>query len=49
MKHRKRRKTAIHTNRGKKYDYPTNWFLIIGVFFAIGLIIEMYLRLKKRK
>ena len=32
----------------KKSDFLTNWFLIIGVFFAIGLIIEMYLRLKKK-
>jgi PGF-pre-PGF domain-containing protein len=32
----------------KKYDFLTNWFLIIGVFFAIGLIIEMYLRMKKK-
>jgi hypothetical protein len=29
-------------------DFLTNWFLIIGVFFAIGLIIEMYLRMKKK-
>jgi hypothetical protein len=28
--------------------YFTNWFLIISVFFAIGLIIEMYLRMKKK-
>jgi hypothetical protein len=32
----------------KKYDLLTNWFLIIGVFFAIGLVIEMYLRAKKK-
>jgi hypothetical protein len=32
----------------KKSDFLTNWLLIIGVFFAIGLIIEMYLRMKKK-
>ncbi|MDO8724852.1 MAG: PGF-pre-PGF domain-containing protein, partial [Candidatus Methanoperedens sp.] len=32
----------------KKSDFLTNWFIIIGVFFAIGLVIEMYLRAKKK-
>jgi PGF-pre-PGF domain-containing protein len=32
----------------KTSDFLINWFLIIGVFFAIGLIIEIYLSLKKK-
>ena len=32
----------------KKSDFLTNWFIIIGAFFAIGLVIEMYLRAKKK-
>ncbi len=32
----------------KKSDYLMNWFILIGVFFAIGLIIEMYVRMKTK-
>ena len=32
----------------KKSDFLMNWFIIIGVFFVIGLIIEMYQRMKKK-
>jgi len=32
----------------EKPNFITNWFIIIGVLFAIGLIIEMYQRMKKK-
>jgi PGF-pre-PGF domain-containing protein len=40
--------TAAIQTEEKKSDFLTKWFIIIGVFFAIGLIIDMYLRMKKK-
>ncbi|MDW7725596.1 MAG: PGF-pre-PGF domain-containing protein [Candidatus Methanoperedens sp.] len=31
----------------KSSDFLINWFIIIGVFIAIGLIVEMYQRMRK--
>jgi hypothetical protein len=40
--------TATIQPEKKTSDFMTKWFLIIGVFFVIGLIIEMYIRIKKK-
>ncbi len=38
---------AIQTEE-KTSDFMTKWLLIIGGFFAIGLIIEVYIRMTKK-
>jgi hypothetical protein len=38
---------SIQTEK-KTSDFMTKWFIIIGVIFAIGIIIEMYIRIKKK-
>jgi hypothetical protein len=40
--------SAVIQPEEKRSEYLTNWFLLIGVFFAIGIIIEMYLWMKKK-
>ena len=40
--------SAVIQPKEKRSEYLTNWFLLIGVFFAIGIIIEMYLWMKKK-
>jgi hypothetical protein len=40
--------SAVIQPEEKISEYLTNWFLLIGVFFAIGIIIEMYLWMKKK-
>ena len=39
---------AVIQTEEKTSDFMKKWFLIIGVFFAIGLIIEIYIKMKKK-